>query len=103
MKEEERGKKETPLILACNAGSPGSIPGTGRSTGERIGYPFQYSWTFLVTQMVKNPPSMWETWVGKSPRRGMATHSSILTWRIPMDKRSLEGYCPWGRRESDTT
>ena len=28
---------------ACNAGDPGSIPGSGRSTGERIGYPLQYS------------------------------------------------------------
>ena len=27
----------------CNAGDPGSIPGLGRSTGERIGYPLQYS------------------------------------------------------------
>ena len=29
---------------ACNAGDPGSIPGSGRSPGERIGYPLQYSW-----------------------------------------------------------
>ena len=29
---------------ACNAGDPGSIPGLGRSTGEGIGYPLQYSW-----------------------------------------------------------
>ena len=32
----------------------------------------------------------------------MATHSSFLAWRIPMD-RSLVGYSPWGRKESDTT
>ena len=48
---------------ACNAGDPGSIPWSGRSTGEGIGYPFQYSWTFLVAQLVRNPPAMWETWV----------------------------------------
>ena len=42
---------------------PGSIPGLGRSTGERIGYPFQYFWTTLVAQLVKNPPAMQETWV----------------------------------------
>ena len=41
----------------------GSIPGSGRSTGEGIGYPLQYSWASLVAQLVKNPPAMLETWV----------------------------------------
>ena len=40
-----------------------SIPGSGRSAGEGIGYPVQYSWASLVAQTVKNPPVMWETWV----------------------------------------
>ena len=48
---------------ACNAGDPGSISGLGRSSGEGIGYPLQYSWAFLVAQLVKNLPAMWETWV----------------------------------------
>ena len=48
---------------ACNAGIPGSIPGWGRSTGEGIGYPLQYSWASLVVQLIKNPPAMQETWV----------------------------------------
>ena len=48
---------------ARNAGDPGSIPGSGRSTGEGIGYPLQYSWASLVVQLVKNPPAMRETWV----------------------------------------
>ena len=48
---------------ACNAGDPGSIPGSGRLLGEGIGYLLQYSWVSLVAQLVKNPPSMWETWV----------------------------------------
>ena len=48
---------------ACNAGDPGSIPWSGRSAGEGIDYPLQYSWASLVTQLVKNPPAMWETWV----------------------------------------
>ena len=48
---------------ACNAGDPGLIPGSGRSAGEGIGYPFQYSWASLVTQLVKNLPAMWETLV----------------------------------------
>ena len=72
----------------CNAGDPGSIPGLGRIPGEEIVYPLQYSWASLVAQMVKNPPAMWETWVRslgwEDPlEEGMATHSSILAWRIP--------------------
>ena len=39
------------------------IPEPGRSPGEGIGYPLQYSWVSLVAQLVKNPPAMWETWV----------------------------------------
>ena len=46
-----------------DAGDPGWIPESGRSTGEEMGYPFQYSWASLVAQMVKNLPAMWETWV----------------------------------------
>ena len=48
---------------AHNAGNPSSIPGSGRSTGEGIGYPLQYSWASLVAQLVKNPPAVRETWV----------------------------------------
>ena len=44
------GKEST-----CNAGDSGSIPASGRSTGEGIGYPLQYSWASLVAQLVKNP------------------------------------------------
>ena len=51
------------LESPCNAGDPGLIIGWGRSTGEWIGYPAQYSWASLVAQMVKNPPAMQETWV----------------------------------------
>ena len=50
------GKEST-----CNAGDPGSIPGSGRSPEERIGYPLQYSWASLVVQMLKNQPAMQET------------------------------------------
>ena len=46
---------------ACNAGDPGLIPDWGRFPGEGIGYPFQYSWAFLVAQLVKNLPAMQET------------------------------------------
>ena len=48
---------------ACNAGDPSSIPGWGRSPGQEIDYPLQYSWASLVVQPVKNPPAMQETWV----------------------------------------
>ena len=73
---------------ACNAGDPGLIPGSGRSAGERIGYPLQYSRASLVAQLVKNLPAVWETWVRslgwEDPlEKGRATHSSILAWRIP--------------------
>ena len=66
----------------------GSILGSGRSPGEGIGYPLQYSWASLVVQLVKNPPAMKETWVRslgwEDPlEKGKATHSSTLAWRIP--------------------
>ena len=48
---------------ACNAGDPGSIPGSERSAGEGIGYPFRYSRASFVAQLVKNLPAMRETWV----------------------------------------
>ena len=59
---------------ACNAGDPGSIPGLGRSPGEGLGYPLQYSWASLVTQLVKNLPAMQETWVRS------------LSWEDPLKK-----------------
>ena len=72
---------------ACNAGDPGLIPGSGRSPGEGMGYPLQYSWASLVAQLVKNPPVMQETPVRllgwEDPlEKGWATHSSIhgLPW-----------------------
>ena len=48
---------------ACNAGDPGSIPRSGRSAGEGIGYRLQYSWAYVVAQLVKNLPAMQGTWV----------------------------------------
>ena len=72
----------------CNAGDPGWIPGSGRSPGEGIGYPLQYSWVSLVAQLIKNLPEMQEPWVRslceEDPlEKGKATHSSTLAWRIP--------------------
>ena len=42
----------------CNAGKLGSIPGLGRSPGEEIGYPLQYSWVSLVARLVKHLPAI---------------------------------------------
>ena len=91
-----RDKLPTPVFLgfpgssdgkesAYNAGDPDWIPGSGRSAGEGISYPLQYSWASLVAQLVKNPPVVQETCVWSlgwdDPlEKGKATHSSILAW-----------------------
>ena len=79
---------------ACNAEDTGLIPGLGRSAGEGMGYPLQYSWASLVAQLVKNPPTMWETWVRSLNwedilEKGKATHSSTLASRIPWHVQSM--------------
>ncbi|CAN0115431.1 unnamed protein product [Rangifer tarandus platyrhynchus] len=56
----------------------------------------------LVAQTVKNPPEMWEAWVRflgwEDPlKQGKATHSSILAWRMPMDRAA------WGKKLHATT
>ena len=91
----------------CNAGDPGSIPGLGRSPGEGIGYPLQYSRASLVIQMVKNLTAIWETWVQslgwENPlKNGKASHSSILAWRIPSTEEPGRLHS-MGSKESDTT
>ena len=95
---------------ASNAGDPSLIPGSGSSPREGIGYPLQYSCASLVAQTVKNPPAMWETWVQslgwEDPlEEGMATHSSILAWRIPMDRGAwwaiVHGVSKCWTRQSD--
>ena len=72
----------------CNAGDPGSIPGSGRSAGEGIGYPLQYSRASLAAQLVKNLLAMCETRIQflgweDALEKGKAAQSSILAWRIP--------------------
>ena len=83
------------------------IPRSGRSPAEGISYPLQYSWASLVAQSVKNLPAMWETWVlslcwEDCLEVGMATHSSMLAWRIPMDRGTWRASIR-GVAESDTT
>ena len=74
------------------------IPGLGRSAGEGIGHPLQCSWASLVAQLVKNPPAMWETWVGKIPWRREMLPTPVF-W--PGEYQGL--YSPWGHKESDRT
>ena len=57
-----------------------------------------FSGVSLVARVVKNPPAMWETQVqtlgGEDPlEKGMATHSSILPWRIPWTEEVWEDSC----------
>ena len=74
-----------------NAGDSGSIPGLGWSPGEGKGYPFQYSWTSLMDNTIKNMPSMWETWAQslgwEDPlKESLAIYSSILAWKILINR-----------------
>ena len=87
---------------ACNAGDPRSIHGSGRSAGEGIGYPLQYSWASLVAQLVKNLPAMRETGsilgLGRSPGEGKG---------YPLQYSGLENSMNFivhgGHKESDMT
>ena len=63
--------------------------------GEGIGYLLQYSWASLVAHLVKNLPAMPETWVRslgwEDPlEKAKATHSSILAWRSPSDRKESD-------------
>ena len=85
---------------ACNAGDPSLIPGLGRSPGEEIGYPFQYSWASLLAQLVKNLPAMWETWV-----QSLVLEEPWRRERLPAPAfwpGEVHGlYSPWGHKKSD--
>ena len=87
------GKKN----CTCNARDPGSIPGSGRPPGEGIGYPLTPVFMGLPGGSGSiESPAMWEFWVQSLGwedllEEGMATHSSILAWRIPMDRGSWQG------------
>ena len=64
-------------------------------------------WASLEAQIIKNMPSVWETWVwsldGDDPlEKEMATHSSILAGAFH-EQRRLAGYGPWGLKELDMT
>ena len=86
---------------ACNAEDPSLIPGSGRSAGDGIAYPLQYSWASLMAQLVMNLPAISETW------------TQSLGWEDPLEKGKAptpvfwpgefhELYSPWDCKESDS-
>ena len=87
---------------ACDSVNPGWIPGSGRSTGEGMGYTLQYSWASLVAQLVKNLLATrrpgFHPWVGKIPWRRERLPTPVFR---PGEFHGL--YSPWGGKESDTT
>ena len=91
---------------ACNSGGPSSIPGLKSFPGEGVGYSPHHSWASLVAQMIKNLPAMQETWlqslVWEDPlEEGVATLSSILAWRIPMERGARQATVS-GAKKSQT-
>ena len=80
---------------SCNVGDLGSVPGLGRSTGEEIGYPLQYSWASLVAQLVRNLPAMQENWVGKIPWRIKWQPTPVFLPGNFHGQRSMMIYSPW--------
>ena len=85
---------------ACNAEDSSSIPGSGTYTGE--GYPLQYSWAFLVAQLVKNLTARWETWV-RSPGWEVVWRRERLPTPVfwPGEFHGLSSL--WGHKELDTS
>ena len=86
-----------------NAGNPSSIPGSGRSPGERIGYPILYSWSPLVVPMVTNLLAKLIPGLGRSPGGRHANPSQYSCLKNPHGQRNLTSYSPQGRKELDTT
>ena len=87
---------------ACNAGDPGSLPGSGRSPGEGIGYPFQYSWASLVLSWLRIHPQCrrpgFDPWVGKISWRREQQPTPVF---CPGEFHGL--YSPWGCKEPEPT
>ena len=92
---------------ACNAGDLGWRPVLGRSPGEGIDYPLQYSWASLVAQLAKNLPAMQETWVLSLDWEDSLERERLSTpvfWPGEFHgQRRLVGCSPWDRKELDTT
>ena len=105
------GSKEA----TCSAGDQGSIPGSGKSPGEENGNPPQYSWPESPMDRGAWKAAVHESiclecwrpgfdpWVGKIPWRRKWQPTPVLLPGESHGGRSLVGYSPWGRKESDMT
>ena len=104
---------KNPTANVCNVGDVGSIPGSVRSLREGNGIPFQYSclenpmdggaWRATVHGVAKSRTRLSNfafTFHFQALEKEMATHSSVLAWRIP-GTGSLVGCHLWGRTELD--
>ena len=95
--DSSAGKK-----FACNTGDPGSIPGSGRSAEEGIGYPLPCSRASLGAQLIKNHLQCerlgFDSWVGKIPWRRERLPTPVF---CPGQFHRL--YRTWGHKELDTT
>ena len=87
---------------SCNAGDPSSIPGSGRSAGEGIGFPFQYSWASLVAHSAGKESACIAGDLGSIPGLGRSPGEGK---GYPLQYSDLENSMdsPWGCKESDTT
>ena len=82
--------------------TPVRFLGQEDSPGEGMGcYPLQYSWAFLMAQMVENPPAMWETWVRSLGWKDPLGKGKATTVFWPGEFHGL--YSPWGCKKLDTT
>ena len=91
---------------ACSAGHPGSIPGLGRSAGERIGYPLQYSWTSHVAQLVISSKIFFEENMYWKAIVSYLTYTILLVphkttpwiwWALQMRSGTFSGVWLWTR------
>ena len=95
----------------CGHGGPLPLgvrwPSSRATVSLKVFSPSKGNLGSLVAQMVKNQPAMQETWARSLGwedhlEKGMATHASILAWKIPWPEEPM-GFSPWGPKELDTT
>ena len=77
------------------------IPGSGRSAGEGIGYPLQYSWPSLMAQLVNNLPAMGETWVPSVGWDDFLEKGKAIPTPVFWPGEFHGQYRPWGHKESE--